>query len=64
MCDRLHGRTDGQTQCKNIYRYIYIYTSVITELGKYRDISDYGFFRPFIVSVCTFHADHNGIDGI
>ena len=47
-----------------VYIYIYIYTSVVTELAKYQNISDYGCFRPSIVSVCTFHADHFGIDGI
>ena len=31
---------------------------------KKRDISDIGCFRPSIVSVCTFHADHFGIDDI
>ena len=41
-----------------------IYTSAVTDLEKYRDISDYGLFRPFIVSESTFHADHFGIDGI
>ena len=47
-----------------MYKYIYIYIRVVTELAKYRDISDYGFFRPFIVSESTFHADQFGIDGI
>ena len=28
----------------------HIYISVVTELAKYRDISDYGFSRPSIVS--------------
>ena len=52
-----------------IFTYIYIYINIyaymyLCVLGKYRDILDYGFFRPFLVSVCTFHGDHFGIDGI
>ena len=38
--------------------------SVVTDLANYQDISDYGFFRPFIVSESTFHGDQFGIDGI
>ena len=44
--------------------YINIYISVVTELAKYRDISDYGFFRPSIVSYSTRQGDYFGIDGI
>ena len=42
----------------------YIHISVVTGFEKNRDITDYEYFRPSIVSVCTFHADHFGIDGI
>ena len=38
--------------------------SVVTGLTKKRDISDYRCFRQSVVSVCTFHADLFGIDGI
>ena len=43
---------------------MYIYIRVATELAKYRDISDYGYFRPLIVSESTLHADQFGINGI
>ena len=44
--------------------YVCVCFRVVTEFAKYRDISDYGLFRPFIVSESTFHADQFGIDGI
>ena len=46
-----------------MYIYIYIYISVVTEFAQYRDISNTDTFGPSIFSVCTLHADHNGING-
>ena len=41
-----------------------VYTRVVTELAKIRDISDSDVFRPSIVSRPPFHADHFGLNGI
>ena len=48
----------------SVYIYTYIYISLVTGLTKILENSDFGFFRPLIVSRSPFHADHFGINGI
>ena len=41
-----------------------VYTRVVTEFAKIRDISDSDIFRSSIISRPPFHADHFGLNGI